>query len=85
MSLTFDEDLGRSEKKDDDHKGKHMKNKKRKNSSEQIQPVISDKKRSKHELLSKTREEVFATKSCDSLAILHPEIYVTHIINVMCR
>uniref|UniRef100_A0A7C8Z503 CCAAT-binding factor domain-containing protein n=1 Tax=Opuntia streptacantha TaxID=393608 RepID=A0A7C8Z503_OPUST len=68
LSLTFDEDLGRSEKKDDDHKGKHMKNKKRKNSSEQIQPVISDKKRSKHELLSKTREEVNADYKAASAA-----------------
>lgn len=60
LALSFDEDLGRSEKKDEDEKGKYKKNKRRNNSNEQVQPVISDKKKSKQELLSKTREEVNA-------------------------
>lgn len=68
LSLAFDEDLRRSEKKDDDNKGEHKKNKKRKNSNEQIQPVISDKKRSKQELVSKTREEVNADYKAASSA-----------------
>lgn len=68
LSLAFDEDLRRSEKKDDDNKGGHKKNKKRKNSNEQIQPVISDKKRSKQELVSKTREEVNADYKAASSA-----------------
>lgn len=67
LSLAFDEDLRRSEK-DDDNKGEHKKNKKRKNSNEQIQPVISDKKRSKQELVSKTREEVNADYKAASSA-----------------
>lgn len=68
LSLAFDEDIGRSEKKDDDNKGKLNKNKKRKNSNEQIQPVISDKKRSKQELVSKTQEEVNADYKAASSA-----------------
>ena len=66
MALSFDEDLARSEKMDD-NKGKYKKNKKRKNADEQNQPAINDKKRLKQELLSKTREEVFAHMTCNLL------------------
>ncbi|KAK9699416.1 hypothetical protein RND81_08G172000 [Saponaria officinalis] len=60
LSLSFDEDLGRSEKADEKEKGKHKKYKGKKNSKEEVQPPISDKKKSKQELLSRTREEVNA-------------------------
>ncbi|KAH9603623.1 hypothetical protein KSS87_006508 [Heliosperma pusillum] len=60
LALSFDEDLKRSEKTDEKEKGKHKKQKGRKNYKEEAQPVISDKKKSKQELLSRTREEVNA-------------------------
>ncbi|XP_057516509.1 nucleolar complex-associated protein 3 isoform X2 [Amaranthus tricolor] len=67
LALSFDEDLARSEKMDD-NKGKYKKNKKRKNADEQNQPAINDKKRLKQELLSKTREEVNADFKATSFA-----------------
>lgn len=69
LALSFDEDLARSKKADDDDKNKHKKNKRRKNSEDQTQPAISDKKRSKQELLSKTREEVNADFKAASFAL----------------
>ncbi|KAL9227072.1 hypothetical protein vseg_002809 [Gypsophila vaccaria] len=60
LSLSFDEDLGKSEKTDEKEKGKHKKHKGKKNSKEEIQPPISDRKKSKQELQSRTREEVNA-------------------------
>lgn len=58
MALSFDEDLAR--KTADDDKAKRKKNKRGKNSDEQSRRAVSDNKRSKQELVSKTREEVFA-------------------------
>lgn len=69
LALSFDEDLARSEKMDD-NKGKYKKNKKRKNADEQSQPAINDKKRLKQELLSKTREEVRSIRIRSKVIIL---------------
>ncbi|GAB2275563.1 hypothetical protein Dimus_010321 [Dionaea muscipula] len=57
LSLSFDEDLGKSDKMDGDVK---KKNKRKKNSREPAQTFTNDRKRSRQELLSKTREEVSA-------------------------
>ncbi|GMH07976.1 hypothetical protein Nepgr_009816 [Nepenthes gracilis] len=57
LSLSFDEDLGRLEKMDDNKK---KKSKGRKNLREQDQSQTSNRKRSRQELISKTREEVSA-------------------------
>lgn len=58
MSLSFDEDLGKSEKIDEDQKNKNKKGKKRKNMEAPNQLPGNDRKKSRQELISKTREEV---------------------------
>ncbi|KAK7257069.1 hypothetical protein RIF29_30772 [Crotalaria pallida] len=60
LSLSFYEDLGKSEKADEDQKNKYKKNKKRKNSEASNQLLENDRKKSRKELISKTREEVEA-------------------------
>lgn len=60
MSLSFDEDLGRPEKSTADTKVKGKKFKKRKNFEEPSQLPDNEKKKSRKELMSKTREEVFS-------------------------
>lgn len=60
MSLSFDEDLRRREKTDEKNKGKNKKGKKRKNLEEPTQLQGNEKKKSKHEMMSKMREEVSA-------------------------
>ncbi|GAB2241695.1 hypothetical protein Droror1_Dr00018470 [Drosera rotundifolia] len=57
LSLSFDEDLGRSDKFDEEDK---RKKKRQKNYHEQKQTLIYDKKSTRSELLSKAREEVSA-------------------------
>ena len=57
LSLSFDENLGKSEKTDEDQKFKNKKSK-RKNMEASNQLPDNDRKRSRHELISKTREEV---------------------------
>ncbi|KNA16472.1 hypothetical protein SOVF_088790 [Spinacia oleracea] len=69
LALSFDEDLARSKKAEDDEKRKNKKYKKGKKSEEQVQTAVSDKKRSKKELLSKTRDEVNADYKAASLAL----------------
>ncbi|KAL8171680.1 hypothetical protein V2J09_023484 [Rumex salicifolius] len=59
LSLSFDEDLGKSRETEDD-KAKYQKNKKRRKGDDQKQSLIDDRKRSKKEQLLKTREEVNA-------------------------
>ena len=59
LSLSFDEDLGRSLKEDKKNKVKYKKNKKRKNIEEPNPLPGHDKKRSKREQMSKMQEEVF--------------------------
>ncbi|KAL4294798.1 hypothetical protein HN51_045618 [Arachis hypogaea] len=68
LSLSFDEDLGKSEKKEEDHKFKNKKNKKRKNMEASNQLPDNDRKRSKHEMISKTKEEVEAEYKAASFA-----------------
>ncbi|KAL7217545.1 hypothetical protein ACSBR2_010911 [Camellia fascicularis] len=65
MSLSFDEDIGRTEMSKADKKFKNKKNKKRKNSEEPSQE--NDKKKSRKELMSKTRDEVNADFKAASL------------------
>ncbi|CAL0328831.1 unnamed protein product [Lupinus luteus] len=60
LSLSFYEDLGKPEKAEEDQKNKYKKNKKRKNSEASNQLPENDKKKSRRELISKTREEVEA-------------------------
>ncbi|XP_028788879.1 nucleolar complex protein 3 homolog [Neltuma alba] len=60
LSLSFDEDLRKSEKTDNDHKARNKKNKKRKNVDAPNQLQQNERKKSKHELISKMREEVEA-------------------------
>ncbi|XP_019413663.1 PREDICTED: nucleolar complex protein 3 homolog isoform X2 [Lupinus angustifolius] len=60
LSLSFYEDLGKPEKAEEDQKNKYKKNKKRKNSEASNQLPENDRKKSRRELISKTREEVEA-------------------------
>ncbi|KAJ7982034.1 Nucleolar complex protein 3 like [Quillaja saponaria] len=60
LSLSFDEDLRKSEKADEHNKVKNKRGKKRKNSEEANQLLENDRKRSKQELMTKMREEVAA-------------------------
>lgn len=57
MSLSFDEDLRKAGVQDRDNKAKHKKNK-RKNVKEPSKLQENDRKKSKKELMAKTREEV---------------------------
>lgn len=60
LSLSFDEDLRRQEKAaNEENRVKNKKNKKRKNLEEPSQMPGSDKKKSRKELMTKMREEVF--------------------------
>ena len=59
-ALSFDEDLGRTEMANVDAKFKNTKNKKIKNFKEPSQLQENDKKKSRQELMSKTRNEVLA-------------------------
>ncbi|KAL1556052.1 nucleolar complex-associated protein 3 isoform X2 [Salvia divinorum] len=60
LSLSFDEDLGKPERSDMDKKAKYKKFKKRKGSDESNQKPENDRKKSRKEMMSKTREEVNA-------------------------
>ncbi|KAK9275353.1 hypothetical protein L1049_022617 [Liquidambar formosana] len=60
MSLSFDEDLGKPEESDGNNKVKYKKNKRRNNFEEPGQLQDNDKKKSRHELMKKMREEVNA-------------------------
>lgn len=60
MSLSFYEDLGRAAKQDDKNKAKNKRGKKRKDHEDPRQMKENDKKRSRQELLMKTREEVLS-------------------------
>ncbi|OIT08440.1 PREDICTED: nucleolar complex protein 3 homolog [Nicotiana attenuata] len=66
MSLTFDEDLGKREKRDADNKFK-SKNSKRKNLKELKESAANEKKKARKEMMSKTREEVTAELKAASL------------------
>ena len=60
MSLSFDDDLGRPEKlNEDNNRVKNKKNRKRKNLEEPSQLPESDKKKSRKQLMTKMRDEVF--------------------------
>ena len=60
MSLSFDDDLGRPEKlNEDNNRVKNKKNRKRKNLEEPSQLPESDKKKSRKQMMTKMREEVF--------------------------
>ncbi|KAF3655466.1 putative serine/threonine-protein kinase pakE-like [Capsicum annuum] len=67
MSLTFDEDLGKHESQDANNKFK-SKNAKRKNLKEQKELAANERKRTRKEMMSKTREEVTAELKAASLA-----------------
>lgn len=56
MSLKFDEDLGKSKRMEDDDKVKKKKRWQNQEGSKQLKG--NDKKRSRQELMAKTREEV---------------------------
>ncbi|WCJ37045.1 Nucleolar complex-associated protein 3 [Euphorbia peplus] len=58
LSLSFDEDLGRRLREEKETRLKAKKYKKRKNVEEPNQLPVNDRKKSKKELMSKTREEV---------------------------
>lgn len=58
LSLSFNEDLLKYEKKEEDQKLKNKNSKKRKNMEASNQLVENDRKRSRQESISKTREEV---------------------------
>lgn len=58
LSLSFDEDLGKSQKMEEDKKYKHKKGKKRKNMDASNQLQENERKKSRQEMISKTREEV---------------------------
>ncbi|KAG6405162.1 hypothetical protein SASPL_132748 [Salvia splendens] len=60
LSLSFDEDLGKPERSDMDKKAKYKNFKKRKGSDESNQKPENDRKKSRKEMMSKTREEVNA-------------------------
>jgi len=57
LSLSFDEDLVMAKRIEDDQKFKNKKSKKRKN-LEASNQLENDRKKSKKEMISKTREEV---------------------------
>ncbi|XP_057765273.1 nucleolar complex-associated protein 3-like [Salvia miltiorrhiza] len=59
-SLSFDEDLGKPERSDMDKKAKYKKFKKRKGSDEPNQMPDNDRKKTRKEMMLKTREEVNA-------------------------
>ncbi|KAF7824419.1 nucleolar complex protein 3-like protein [Senna tora] len=60
LSLSFDEDLRKSEKTDEDHKSRNKNNKKRKNMEASNHLQENERKKSRQELMSKMREEVEA-------------------------
>ncbi|PNY07998.1 nucleolar complex protein 3 [Trifolium pratense] len=60
LSLSFDEDLAKAEKMDKDQKFKNKKGKKRKNAEASNQLPENDRKKSRQDSISKTREEVEA-------------------------
>ncbi|KAH6777143.1 binding protein [Perilla frutescens var. hirtella] len=60
LSLSFDEDLGKPERSDMDKKAKYKKWKKRKGSDEPNQLPDNDRKKTRKEMLLKTRQEVNA-------------------------
>ncbi|KAL5811480.1 hypothetical protein ACOSQ4_028048 [Xanthoceras sorbifolium] len=68
MSLSFDEDLRKAEASERDNKNKSKKYKKRKNSEDPSQQQGNERKKSKKELMSKTREEVAADYKSVSFA-----------------
>ncbi|BBH01483.1 hypothetical protein Prudu_011762 [Prunus dulcis] len=68
LSLSFDEDLGRAARNDEKHKPQSKKSKKKKHYEEARQLKENDKKRSRQELLTKTREEVAADYKAVALA-----------------
>lgn len=60
MSLSLDDDLVRPEKpNEDNNRAKRRKDRKRKNLQEPSQLPESDKKKSRKQLMTKMREEVF--------------------------
>lgn len=69
MSLSFDEDLGRTEMSSANNKAKNKKNKKGKKFEEPSQLQENDKKKSRKELMSKTRNEV----------LTHPWMFLTFV------
>ncbi|KAL6546976.1 hypothetical protein OROMI_022697 [Orobanche minor] len=68
LSLSFDEDLGKSEKSEMDNKAKNKKSKKRKGVDETNHVPDNDRKKIRKEMLSKTREEVNADFKAASYA-----------------
>lgn len=69
MSLSFDEDIGRMNlSQKDNNKFKSKKGKRKMNQKEENQVPENDKKKSKKELMSKTREEVDADFKAASFA-----------------
>lgn len=68
MSLTFDDDLAKRETEDANNKFK-SKNAKRKNLKELKESAANEKKRTRKEMMSKTREEVTAELKAASLAM----------------
>lgn len=59
MSLSFDDNLGRPEKTNENNRVKYKKFRKRKHVEEPSQLPDTDKKRSRKEQMTKMREEVF--------------------------
>lgn len=63
MSLSFDEDLGKPERSDMDNKAKYKKWKKRKGSDEPNQIPDNKRKKTRKEMMERTREEVYISPS----------------------
>ncbi|GER33872.1 nucleolar complex-associated protein [Striga asiatica] len=68
LSLSFDENLGKSERPEMDKKTNNKKSKKRKGMDEPNQVLENDRKKVRKEMLSKTREEVSAELKAASYA-----------------
>ncbi|XP_073155213.1 nucleolar complex-associated protein 3 [Henckelia pumila] len=68
MSLSFDEDLGKPEKSDADSRSKGKKSRKRKGVDESNQMPDNERKKTRKETMSKTREEVNADFKAASFA-----------------
>ncbi|XP_075481678.1 nucleolar complex-associated protein 3 isoform X2 [Primulina tabacum] len=68
MSLSFDEDLGKPEKPDADNRAKNKKSRKRKGVDESNQIPDNERKKTRKDIMSKTREEVNADFKAASFA-----------------
>ncbi|XP_010531985.1 PREDICTED: nucleolar complex protein 3 homolog [Tarenaya hassleriana] len=69
LSLQFDEDLRKSDAKEEEDRTKNRKNKKRKNHEEPNQVQENERKKAKREMMSKMRQEVAADYKAATVAL----------------